>query len=173
MAAVADGRCQDGGSWENGTSVSTPPLASPTGTVGQAGRFLVVGVLATAVDVGLFNVFHVLAAIGPVLAKALSTVSSAGVAFLGNRQWSFPGGQEGALPRQVGRFAVVNGIGLLLALAPIVVTKSLLGLDGVVAMNVAANVVGLGLATCFRFYAYRRWVFPAEPAEPYVSAASA
>jgi putative flippase GtrA len=155
------------------TSVSPPHPSSSPGAVRQAGRFLVIGVLATAVDVGLFNVFHVLAAAGPLLAKALSTVTAAVVAFVGNRQWSFPSGHGVALHRQVIRFTVVNGVGLLLALAPIVVSRSLLGLNGVVAMNVAANVVGLGLATCFRFYGYRRWVFPSDDASRYVGAAAA
>ncbi|MSW42688.1 MAG: GtrA family protein, partial [Actinobacteria bacterium] len=26
--------------------------------------------------------------------------------------------------------------------------------------NVSANVIGLGLGTIFRFWSYRRWVFP-------------
>jgi hypothetical protein len=33
-------------------------------------------------------------------------------------------------------------------------------------MNVAANVVGLGLATVFRFYGYRRWVFAPQDRAP-------
>jgi putative flippase GtrA len=37
-----------------------------------------------------------------------------------------------------------------------------LGLDGVVADNVSGNIIGVGLALVFRFWAYRRWVFPAR-----------
>jgi len=34
-----------------------------------------------------------------------------------------------------------------------------LGFTSPLADNIAANVVGLGLATAFRFWSYRRWVF--------------
>jgi putative flippase GtrA len=137
----------------------------------QVARFLVVGGIATAVDVGLFNLLHVVGGVGPVLAKTLSTVAGAIVAFIGNRQWSFAGRHETGLGHQVSRYIAVNLAALGLAVAPVAVARSVLHLDGVLAMNVAANVVGLGMATAFRFYGYRRWVFrhreasrPAGPA---------
>jgi hypothetical protein len=34
-----------------------------------------------------------------------------------------------------------------------------LGFTSPLGDNIAANVVGLGLATAFRFWSYRRWVF--------------
>jgi putative flippase GtrA len=104
--------------------------------------------------------------VDPLAAKTVSTVVSAVVAFVGNRQWSFapdiPGVGVG-LSRQVGRYVIANVASLVVALLPIEVCRRVLGLDGVVAMNVAANVIGLGLATCFRYVVYRRWVFPAPP----------
>ena len=36
------------------------------------------------------------------------------------------------------------------------------GLKGPIADNVSANVIGLGLGTLFRFWSYRRWVFPED-----------
>jgi len=36
-----------------------------------------------------------------------------------------------------------------------------LGLTSVLADNISANVVGLALGTMFRFWSYRKWVFPA------------
>jgi putative flippase GtrA len=139
--------------------VSLLDRALRTNVGSQAVRFLMVGAVATVVDVALFNLLHVLAGVDPLLAKSLSTTTSAVVAFVGNRQWSFPRRQGLGLRRQVSRYVAVNVAGLAIALAPIAVTRSLLGLDGIVAMNVAANVIGLGLATCFRFYGYRHWVF--------------
>jgi putative flippase GtrA len=43
------------------------------------------------------------------------------------------------------------------------ISRYVLGLSGPLADNVAANVIGLGLGTLFRFWSYRRWVFP-DPA---------
>jgi putative flippase GtrA len=135
-------------------------------------RFLVVGGFATVVDVALFNVLHVVAGGEPLVAKSVSTVTAAVVAFVGNRQWSFASSHGHELRVQVARYIAVTVAGLGLALAPIAVCRYLLGLDGVVAMNVAANVVGLGMATVVRFYGYRRWVFaPRNRGVPAVSAA--
>ena len=89
----------------------------------------------------------------------MSTVTAAVVAFVGNRQWSFASWHGHALHVQVARYVAVNVAGLGLALVPIAVCRYLLGLEGIIAMNVAANVFGLGMATAFRFYGYRRWAF--------------
>ena len=67
-----------------------------------------------------------------------------------------------------------NGIGLLIPLAFVAVVHYGLGLTGNVAYNVA-NIVGIGVATMFRLYSYRRWVFlaaeapAAEQLEPEIS----
>ena len=52
---------------------------------------------------------------------------------------------------------------LLIALACLWFSHYALGLDNAVADNISANVIGLGLGTLFRFWSYRRWVFPALP----------
>jgi hypothetical protein len=43
------------------------------------------------------------------------------------------------------------------------ISHYLLGLDSALADNISANVIGLGLGTLFRFWSYRRWVFPELP----------
>ena len=143
-----------------------PAPARPTVTpparraLGQAVRFLLVGGVATLVDVGLFNVLHYLVGIGPLSAKVGSTVVAGAVAFVGNRQWSFSDAARGGLRRQVVAYVLVNGAALLLALLPLAVARYAFGLTGVVALNIAGNVVGLAAATALRFEGYRRWVFP-------------
>jgi putative flippase GtrA len=143
-----------------------PLNCARAGVAGEAIRFLLVGGVATGVDVALFNVLHVLAGAEPLAAKSVSTVTAAVVAFVGNRQWSFASGHGHELRVQVARYVAVTAAGLGLALAPIAVDRYVLGLEGAVAMNVAANVVGLGLATVFRFYGYRRWVFAPQDRAP-------
>ena len=146
----------------------------------QAARFLLVGGIATVVDIGLFNLLHydlldVGLVIGPITAKVTSTLVAGVVAFVGNRQWSF--GAErgpGRLQAQVLAFVLVNAAALLLALLPLAVARYVLGLTGVLALNLAGNVLGLFLATALRFWGYRRWVFPdpvEQPADRHVAAA--
>ena len=167
------------------TSSTLPRSSSPSDTgprapqrsrlISQATRFLLVGGFATLVDVGLFNLLHyglsgtevlgVLVVVGPLTAKVLSTVVAGLVAFVGNRQWSFAGA-HGSVRQQALLFVAVNAAALLLALALLALARYALGLTGFVALNLAGNVVGLAMATAFRFWGYRRWVFPEPPAEP-------
>ena len=46
------------------------------------------------------------------------------------------------------------------------ISHYLLGLDSALADNISANVVGLVLGTLFRFWSYRKWVFPEVPDDP-------
>ncbi len=39
-------------------------------------------------------------------------------------------------------------------------THYALGFDSIIADNISANVIGLALGTIFRFWSYRKWVFP-------------
>ena len=47
-----------------------------------------------------------------------------------------------------------------IVVAPLGVTWYLLGLHDPVSYNISTNVIGIGLAMVFRFWAYRTWVFP-------------
>lgn len=143
------------------TAVLTPAPSAPARRplLGEAARFLLVGGVATVVDVGAFNLLHVALGVGPLTAKVASTVLGGVVAFLGNRQWSFGAGATGPVRRQAVAFALVSLVALGLALLPLAVARYVLGLTGVVALNVAGNVVGLALATAFRFWGCRRYVF--------------
>ena len=141
------------------------PRANPR-ISGQAARFLLVGGVATVVDIGLFNLLHYAFGVGPLTAKVLSTVVAGVVAFTGNREFSF-GDQAGAsVRRQVLAFTAVSLVALGLTLLPLAIARYGLGLTGALALNAAANVVGLALGTAFRFYACRRWVFATPTGAP-------
>lgn len=142
-------------------SLSTAAPARPARpALGEAVRFLVVGGAATVVDVGAFNLLHYGLGVGPLSSKVVATILGGVAAFVGNRQWSFQGASGGRWQQQALAFLLVNLASLLLALLPLAVARYVLGLTGVVALNVAGNVIGLALATALRFWGYRRWVFP-------------
>ena len=131
-------------------------------------RFGTVGLLAFVVDVGVFNLLRQVAELGPLTSKTISVVLATTVAFGGNRSWTFQhrGARHGAWSAYVLFFAV-NGLALLISLACLGISYYLLGLTSPLAENVASNVIGLGLGTLFRFWAYARWVFPqAAPPTP-------
>lgn len=129
-------------------------------------RFGTIGLLAFVVDVGTFNVLRQLVELGPLTSKTIAVVLATSVAFAGNRSWTFShrGGE-----RQVGTayvlFFAANGVALLISLACLAFSSYVLGLTSPLAENLSTNVVGLGLGTLFRFWAYATFVFPAaEPA---------
>jgi putative flippase GtrA len=135
-------------------------------------KFGVVGGVAFVVDVGGFNLLMYAGGTGPLYdkpltAKTISVIAAVTVAYFGNRHWTFRHRQRSNLGREYMLFFLLNGIGLVIALACLGFSRYLLGLHGPLADNVAANVVGLAFGTAFRFWSYRRWVFPAaEAPEP-------
>lgn len=131
-------------------------------------KFGVVGGSAYVIDILLFNVaLH--ASDKPLTSKTISTVVATTWSYAGNRYWTFRRRSRSSVRREYTLFFVLNGLGLLIALFCLWVSHYVLGFTGTLADNVAANVVGLGLGTAFRFWSYRRFVFPEllpEPAAP-------
>jgi putative flippase GtrA len=121
-------------------------------------KFGVVGVVALAVDIGIFNLLlHTTDK--PLTSKTVSTVVATTVSYLGNRHWTFRRRHRSGVRREYTLFFLLNGVGLLIALACLATSHYLLGFTSRLADNIAANVVGLALATTFRFWSYRRFVF--------------
>jgi putative flippase GtrA len=128
---------------------------------GEFAKFGVVGAVCTVIDIGLFNAFHFGLGIDPLLAKTLSLLVAVTVSYLANRHWSFRHRSYTGYRREYVLFFVINAVGLAFSLACLAVTKYGLDLTGPLALNIAGNVVGMGGGILFRFWAYRRWVFPA------------
>ena len=122
-------------------------------------KFGVVGSVAFLVDVGVFNLMlH--ATDKPLTSKTVSTVLATTVAYAGNRTWTFRRRSKSTVRREYALFFLLNAIGLLIALTCLWVSHYLLDFTSRLADNIAANLIGLGLGTAFRFWSYRRWVFP-------------
>ena len=133
-------------------------------------KFGAVGLLAFVVDAGSFNLLQhgLLGVAGPLEGKVLSAKTASVVlatiaAWLGNRYWTFRRRPRNAATREFVLFFALNAAGLGIALGCLGVSHYLLGLRTPLADNIAGNVVGLALGTLFRFWAYRRFVFPDAP----------
>ena len=122
-------------------------------------KFGVVGSVAFLVDVAVFNLLlH--ATDKPLTSKTLSTVVATTVAYAGNRTWTFRLRGRSGVRREYALFFLLNGVGLVIALTCLGISHYVLGFTSRLADNIAANVVGLALGTTFRFWSYRRFVFP-------------
>ena len=100
------------------------------------------------------------------VALIFSTAISTTCAFLGNRFWTWRHAERTSLHRQYGLYFGFNLVGLAISSACLYVSHSMLGsmwpaFQHPLADVLASQVVGVLLASLFRFWAYRRFVFGA------------
>ena len=141
---------------------------------GEAVRFTGVNAVATAVAVVLFNALvHGLPGLygpGPLHGYPVATYFVANtvgmlISFYGSRRYAFqhrrPTGPGGGLVN----YAIVNFASFVIPMACLWVTRNVFDWSSVIADNVSANVVGAFLATMFRFWAFRVFVFKRHSVE--------
>ncbi len=124
----------------------------------EAAKFGVVGLIGFIVSLGGADVLRYGAGLGKYKAVIVATVAATVVTFVGNRYWAFRHRERTGMGRETVLFFVFNGIGLLIQLACVAIVQDGLNLQGKIAYN-AANLVGIGLGTLFRFWSYRKWVW--------------
>ena len=111
----------------------------------------------------VFNVLLLGVGTGPVLSKVVSVTFAAVVSYIVNRCTTWRGRSRRAMHRELAIFLAICAAGLVVNEIPVVLTHYVLGLTSPMVDNFSANVVGLPAATIFRFWAFRRWVFPPAP----------
>jgi putative flippase GtrA len=124
----------------------------------EVAKFGVVGSLAFVLTVVLFNAFLHGAGLGPIASATLANLLATVFAFLGNKFWAFRHRKGNHPARETLLFFFFNGVGILITDGVVAAAEFGLGLKDTFSVNVA-NVIGIGLATLFRLYCYRRWVF--------------
>jgi putative flippase GtrA len=131
-------------------------------------KFGAVGAVAFVIDVGLFNLLTTdlwFGADSPPLdghekiAKIVSASVATVVAWLGNRYWSFRHRRQTSRGREFLTFVLMNGVAMVIAVLCLAVSHDVLGFTSHIADNISGNVIGIGLGTLFRFWAYRTFVF--------------
>ena len=124
----------------------------------EVAKFGIVGGLAFVITIILVNVFHSGAGLGPIAAATLANIVATVFAFAGNKFWAFRHRTGSHLRRETLLFFFFNGVGILITDGVVAAVHYGLGLTDNFSYNVA-NIIGIGLATLFRLYCYRRWVF--------------
>jgi len=134
-------------------------------------KFVVVGGSSWIVDTGVFTLLsHTVLDGKPVTSKLISVLLSTILNYILNREWSFNGRGGRERHHEAMLFFLFNAIALGLNLLPLWISRYLLEFNpahhtrfGVtVADFIAANLIGTLIAMAFRYWAYRRWVFPEE-----------
>ncbi|MCW2778800.1 MAG: polysaccharide biosynthesis protein GtrA [Frankiales bacterium] len=124
----------------------------------EAAKFGAVGALNTVLDFAVLNLLVFGFGLQPLRSKVISTVVAATSSYLMNRHWTFRHREQGDVRREYVLFFLLNAVGLGISLLVLAAVRYGLDQDGALAIN-AANVVGIGLGTVFRFWSYRRYVW--------------
>ena len=134
-------------------------------------KFAIVGATTFVIDTAIFYTLKltVLEA-KPVTAKVIAGIVAVIASYVLNREWSFQnrGGRE--RHHEALLFFGFSGVGVLLSMAPLWVSSYMLELRvPMVSLTmenladfVSAYIIGNLLQMAFRFWAFRRWVFPDE-----------
>jgi putative flippase GtrA len=134
-------------------------------------KFAIVGGITYVVDITLFTLLKTtVLAHKPVTAKIVAVLVATIVSYVLNREWSFRtrGGRE--RHHEATLFFLVCGTGLVINAIPLWISRYVLYLQvpqvSLLAQEAAdfasANVIGTLLAMAFRWWAFRRYVFPDE-----------
>lgn len=132
----------------------------------EAGKFMAVGGLATAVAFVLFN-FLVHGAPGldgplaghPIGAYVLANTVGMVISYQGTRSWAFRDREPVHADGGVTAYFVINVVTMAFPVACLWISRHVFGLDDPFSDNIAANVIGLTMGTWSRFYLFRRFVF--------------
>jgi putative flippase GtrA len=134
-------------------------------------KFAIVGGTTFVIDSAIFYTLKLtILEPKPVTAKVISGIVAVIASYVLNREWSFRdrGGRE--RHHEALLFFAVSGVGVLLSMAPLWVSSYVFQLRvpmvSLTVENIAdfisAYIIGNLLQMAFRFWAFRRWVFPDE-----------
>lgn len=131
--------------------------------VHEVAKFGVVGIIGAIVQFGIQTPLHLKLGVGAITSQFIAIVVAIGVTYVGNRYWAFKHRKTDNVARESITFFVLSGIGTAIQLGITGLGTYGLGLKDGVSYSLI-TVVGIGIATLFRLYSYRKFVFLAQPA---------
>ena len=134
-------------------------------------KFAIVGATTFVIDSAIFFTLKLtILEPKPVTAKIIAGIVAVIASYIFNREWSFRdrGGRE--RHHEALLFFAFSGVGVLLSMAPLWFSSYVLQLRAPavsltvenIADFVSAYILGNLLQMAFRFWSFRRWVFPDE-----------
>lgn len=130
--------------------------------VHEVAKFGIVGALGFVVQLGVQNGLHSGMKIGPTFAVVIAYCIATMVTFVGNKYWAFKHRKGKGLGQESVTFILLNGVGIAIQVGLVDAVYYGLDIRDTLTYNVA-TIVGIGLATLFRLYSYRKFVFRAQP----------
>ncbi|MDX3230808.1 GtrA family protein [Streptomyces sp. ME19-01-6] len=131
------------------------------GAVGGAGVF---------VNLGVFNLIKHISELPTVRASIVATVVATLFNYLGYRYFTYRDRDNQGRTKELTLFLLFSAVGLVIENGVLYAATYGFGWDSQLQNNVF-KFLGIGIATLFRFWSYRTWVFRALPAREAVETA--
>ncbi|MER7763638.1 GtrA family protein [Streptomyces sp. NPDC097619] len=145
------------------------------GLAREIAKFGAVGGLGLLVNLGVFNLIRNTTDLQVVRASVIATVVAIVFNYVGFRYFTYRDRDKSGRTRELTLFLLFSVAGLVVENGLLYAATYGMGWDTPLQSNIF-KFLGIGVATAFRFWSYRTWVFrvapePAVVAEPVVGAA--
>jgi putative flippase GtrA len=136
----------------------------------EIAKFGAVGAVGVLVNFAVFNLVRHSTQLQTVRASILATIVSIAFNYVGFRYFTYRDRDKAGRTKELSLFLFFSAIGLIIENGILYMATYGLGWNSSLQANVF-KFVGIGVATLFRFWSYRTWVFRAIPAREAVEEA--
>ncbi|MER6145048.1 GtrA family protein [Streptomyces sparsogenes] len=136
----------------------------------EIAKFGAVGGAGVLVNLGVFNLIRHVTELPVVRASVVATIVATFTNYLGYRYFTYRDRDKQGRTKELTLFLLFSAIGLIIENGVLYTATYGFGWDSQLQSNVF-KFVGIGIATLFRFWSYRSWVFRALPAREAVETA--
>jgi putative flippase GtrA len=133
-------------------------------------RFGAVGGVGLLVDMAVFNLLRHLTDLPVVRASVVATVVAIGFNYLGFRYFTYRDRDKRRRTKELSLFFLFSAVGLVIQSGVLYSATYGFGWNSPLHNNIF-KFLGIGIATLFRFWSYRTWVFRALPGREAVQTA--
>ncbi|MFI6937012.1 GtrA family protein [Streptomyces sp. NPDC050287] len=136
----------------------------------EAAKFGAVGGAGVLVNLLVFNLVRNSTHLQVVRASVIATVVAIAFNYVGFRYFTYRDRDKGGRTKELTLFLLFSAVGLVIENGLLYTATYGFGWDSPLQSNIF-KFVGIGVATLFRFWSYRTWVFKALPAKEAVASA--
>jgi putative flippase GtrA len=136
----------------------------------EIAKFGAVGGTGVLVNLAVFNLVRDNSDLPVVRASIIATAVSIGFNYLGLRYFAYRDRDRQGRTRELTLFLLFSAVGLVIENGILYTATYGFGWDSPLQNNVF-KFLGIGIATVFRFWSYRTWVFRALPARQAIQTA--
>ncbi|MFE7611326.1 MULTISPECIES: GtrA family protein [Streptomyces] len=133
-------------------------------------KFGAVGGAGVVVNFAVFNLVRHLTEVPVVRASIVATVVATGTNYVGYRYFAYRDRDKQGRTKELTLFLLFSVVGLVIENGVLYAATYGFGWDSPLQSNIF-KFLGIGIATLFRFWSYRSWVFRALPAREAVETA--